>query len=197
MGRKWIIGVAAVLATAAVSGIGGAASAKPLEHGDFHDEFSELVPDFCEIPGLTVQINGVVDGASLVNARGRDDLAYFKEHVRFSVMYTNVDNGKFVTSAERSVSKDLRVIDNGDGTLTIIVLATGNAAVFGAEVDAALAHHVRVQREVAVGRDVPVVRRRDVDAVDAVDADDRRQQAGLAVVAERKAHRRKGRRGRI
>ena len=42
-------------------------------------------------------------------------------------MYTNVDNGKFVTSAERSVSKDLKVIDNGDGTLTIIVLATGSA----------------------------------------------------------------------
>jgi hypothetical protein len=133
MGRTWIIGVAAVLTTVAVSGVGGTASAKPLEHGDFHDEFSELVPDFCDSPGLTVQINGVVDGKFLVNARGRDDLVYFKEHVRVSVMYTNVNNGKFVTSAERSVNKDLKVVDNGDGTLTIIVLATGNAAVFGAD----------------------------------------------------------------
>ena len=98
MGRTWIIGVAAVLTTVAVSGVGGTASAKPLEHGDFHDEFSELVPDFCDSPGLTVQINGVVDGKFLVNARGRDDLVYFQEHVRVSVMYTNVNNGKFVTS---------------------------------------------------------------------------------------------------
>ena len=30
------------------------------------------------------------------------------------------------------VNKDLKVIDNGDGTLTIIVFATGNATVFDA-----------------------------------------------------------------
>ena len=91
MGRtRNIIGVAAVVTTAAVLGIGGAASAALLDHGDFHDEFSELVPDFCESPGLTVQINGVVDGSFLVNARGRDDLVYFQEHVRIAVRYTNV-----------------------------------------------------------------------------------------------------------
>lgn len=133
MGRTRIIGVAAVLTTAVVLGIGGAASARRLERGDFHDEFSELVPDFCESAGLTVQINGVVDGRFLVNARGRENLVYFQEHVHSSVMFTNVSNGKFVTSNERSVSKDLKVIDNGDGTLTIIVLATGTAAVFGAD----------------------------------------------------------------
>ena len=133
MGRTRIIGVAAVLTTAAMSGIGGAASAKPLDHGDFHDEFSELVPNFCESAGLTVQIDGVIDGKFLVNARGRDDLVYFKEHLRISVTYTNVSNDTFVTSRERSVNKDLKVIDNGDGTLTIVVLATGNAAVFGAD----------------------------------------------------------------
>jgi hypothetical protein len=133
MGRTWMIGVAAGLTTAAVSGIGGAASAAPLDRGEFHDEFSELVPDFCESPGLTVQINGVVDGRFLVNRRGRDNLVYFKEHLRISVMFTNVNNGKFVTSSERTLSKDLKVIDNRDGTLTIIVLATGNAAVFSAD----------------------------------------------------------------
>ena len=100
MGRTRIIGVAAVLTTAAVLGIGGAASAKPLGHGDFHDEFSELVPNFCESAGLTVQIDGVVDGKFLVNTRGRDDLVYFKEHLRIAVMYTNVNNDKFVTSRD-------------------------------------------------------------------------------------------------
>ena len=76
----------------------------------------------------------MVDGRFLVNARGRDDLVYFQEHLRISVMYTNVSNGKFVTSNERSVNKDLKVIDNGDGTLTIIAARdTGAAAVFGAD----------------------------------------------------------------
>jgi hypothetical protein len=133
MGRTRIIGVAAVLTTAAISGIGGASSAAPLDRGVFHDEFSELAKDFCESAGLNVQINGVVDGRFLVNARGRDNLVYFQEHVRVAVMYTNVDNGKFVTSNERTVSKDLKVINNEDGTLTIIALATGNATVFGAD----------------------------------------------------------------
>ena len=36
-----------------------------------------------------------------------------------------MSNDEFVTSRERRVNKDLRVIDNGDGTLTVIGLATG------------------------------------------------------------------------
>jgi hypothetical protein len=41
---------------------------------------------------------------------------------------TNLANGRFVTSVTPSVlEKDLRVTDNGDGTLTVLVLATGNA----------------------------------------------------------------------
>jgi hypothetical protein len=36
-----------------------------------------------------------------------------------------------VTASFRVLEKDLRVTDNGDGTLTILVLATGNAVMYG------------------------------------------------------------------
>ena len=68
MGRTRTVGIAAVLTTAAIGWIGGAALAKPLDHGEFHDEFSELVPSFCDVAGLTVQVDGVVDGRFLDTA---------------------------------------------------------------------------------------------------------------------------------
>jgi hypothetical protein len=48
-----------------------------------------------------------------------------------TVVYTNRANGKTVTLTVVRVTKDLRVTDNGDGTLTILVLATGNDVYYG------------------------------------------------------------------
>ena len=50
---------------------------------------------------------------------------------RVTNVYTNLDNGNTVTEVGNFVDKDLRVTDNGDGTLTILVLSTGNIAVYG------------------------------------------------------------------
>lgn len=46
-------------------------------------------------------------------------------------MLTNLANGKSLTSFARVTDKDLRVTDNGDGTLTVLILATGNAVLYG------------------------------------------------------------------
>ena len=46
-------------------------------------------------------------------------------------MITNLANDKSVTSVAKVIEKDLRVTDNGDGTLTVIILATGNAVLYG------------------------------------------------------------------
>ena len=43
----------------------------------------------------------------------------------------NAATGKSLTSFATVTEKDLRVTDNGDGTLTILVLATGNAVLYG------------------------------------------------------------------
>jgi hypothetical protein len=47
-------------------------------------------------------------------------------------VFTNLANpANTVTSVERAIRKDLRVTDNGDGTLTILELSTGFATLYG------------------------------------------------------------------
>ena len=44
-----------------------------------------------------------------------------------------MDNSKFVVSTVNLIDKDLRVTDNGDGTLTILILSTGNAVIYNSD----------------------------------------------------------------
>jgi len=132
--------VAAVLTAVAVAfALAAPVTAKPLEHGTFHDEFSGIDPDFCGA-GLEVRFAGVAEGRFLANRRGRDGLVYFMEHVHITETLTNLANGRSVSDQSRTVQKDLHVIDNGDGTLTILVLATGNFVLYGAN-GKAIAHN--------------------------------------------------------
>ena len=62
---------------------------------------------------------------------GPDGLVYFGFNLKVSDVITNVGNGNFVTAFSTIRDKDQRVTDNGDGTLTILVLATGNSTLFG------------------------------------------------------------------
>ena len=125
------LGLAAGLAMVGSMPLAGGATAKPIEHTAFHDEFSEIFDDFCEVDGLTVRFDQVADGRRLVNPHGRDGLTNFHTNNRVTNVYTNLDNGNTVTEVGNFVDKDLRVTDNGDGTLTILVLSTGNIAVYG------------------------------------------------------------------
>ena len=109
-----------------------AASAKPLVKESFHDEGTFVDEDFCEA-GLTVDGTFVLDGKLLVNSHGPAGLAYFLEHLHANRVFTNRANGKAVTVVNRVVNHDLRVTDNGDGTLTILFLATGNEVLYGAD----------------------------------------------------------------
>jgi hypothetical protein len=105
--------------------------AKPIEHTEFQDEFSETINDFCEVSGLTVHVDHVADGRFLFNPHGPDGLAYAHANLSFTNVYANMANDNTVTEVGRAVDKDLRVTDNGDGTLTILRLTTGPAAVYG------------------------------------------------------------------
>jgi hypothetical protein len=125
------LGLAAGLAMVGSMALAGGASAKPIEHTEFLDEFSETIEDFCDVPGLTVQHDNTADVRLLVNPHGPDGLIYFHANVKFTGVFTNLANGNTVTEVGNAVDKDLRVTDNGDGTLTILVLTTGNVAAFG------------------------------------------------------------------
>jgi hypothetical protein len=115
----------------------GSASAKPIVHTDFHDESTETIANFCEVSDLTVQIASVADGRLLFNPHGPDGVPYFHLNARFTTVFTNVTNQNggdaqiTVTQVGQFVNKDLRVTDNGDGTLTLLVLDTGSFAVYG------------------------------------------------------------------
>lgn len=109
----------------------GAAAAGPLLKERFHEEGTFVDEDFCDA-GLTVDGTLVTDGSVLVVAHGPDGLQYFLEHLKVTVVYTNRANGKTVTyEVVTRVNKDLRVTDNGDGTLTILAFATGNDVYYG------------------------------------------------------------------
>lgn len=120
------------LATAALTVplLAGSATAKPIESGTFHDEFSETVTDFCGVSGLTVEIDSVADGTFRIGSKGKSGLPYYTEQIDFSQVFTNVANEKFATTKESVNAKDLRVTDNGDDTSTIVAFATGNATIY-------------------------------------------------------------------
>ena len=105
------------------------AQAKPLERGHFRDSTSEVVEDFCG--DLTVRIDEEVHGSFLLNPHGPDGLVYGSERIHLTVSFTNVANDKSFTIVENFMAKDLKVTDNGDGTLTILVLAAGSSKVYG------------------------------------------------------------------
>ena len=143
--------VASVLTTAVVAAaLAAPATAKPLEHGKFHEEFSDIVEDFCGVPGLTVRFDGVAEGSFKANRRGRDGLVYFMEHVHVSDTGTNLDNGQWIRDEVRTLSKDLHVTDNGDGTLTILSLSTGNVVIYGADGEVLARNPGQVRFEVDV-----------------------------------------------
>jgi hypothetical protein len=122
--------VAALLgATLTATLAGGPASARPVDSGTFHDEFTDVIRNFCE-RGLTVDFTAVVDGRFRINTHGRADLAFVAEHLSVRQVFTNPETGLGVRTVERTLTKDLRISRSGN-LLTIVVLATGNSTVYG------------------------------------------------------------------
>jgi len=117
-------------ATAAV--FATAASAGQALHDAIHEEGTFVETNFCDVPGLTVRTSFVLDIRVQAVPKGRDGLLYFLQHGTETDVLTNVANGKSVTSVANVIEKDKRIIDNGDGTLTILIMATGNATLYGA-----------------------------------------------------------------
>jgi hypothetical protein len=122
--------ILALGATAAVM-LAASASGGQVVRETIHDEDTLVVNDFCDVPGLTVELAFVLDIRVHVVPHGPDRLAYFLQHGTRTEVLTNLATGKSVTSLANVIEKDQRVTDNGDGTLTILILATGNAVLYG------------------------------------------------------------------
>jgi hypothetical protein len=109
----------------------GNASAGQIIHEGYHDEGTFVQEDYCGVTGLTVRDAYVVDGNVRAVPHGPDRFAYFLDQIKETSVGTNLANGKTVTFVSTSTAKDLKVTDNGDGTLTILELATGNDVFYG------------------------------------------------------------------
>jgi hypothetical protein len=107
----------------------GPAAAAPLEREHFHDVSTEVVEEFCG--DLTVQIDTDLRGSFLVKTQGPDGLVYFLETLHGTVSFTNLATSKSFTNVLNIVNKDLKVTDNGDGTLTILTTTTGSIKNYG------------------------------------------------------------------
>ena len=129
--RKVRLGALLALGVTAAAMLPTAATAGPPFGETIHEEGEFVVEDFCDEEGLDVEIAFVSDVRVQGQPRGNAGLLYFMQHGKLTETITNLANDKFVTTATTVLDKDLRVSDNGDGTLTILILATGNAVLYG------------------------------------------------------------------
>ena len=123
----------AVGATTAVIFVAAPAGAGQVFRETIHEEATFVVTDHCGVPGLNVEVAFVYDALIMAVPHGPDGLEYFSEHGTRTEVQTNLANGKFITTSFKVRNKDLRVTDNGDGTLTILWMGTGTSAIYGAD----------------------------------------------------------------
>lgn len=106
------------------------AFAKPIEKGHFHEVFTSDVYD-CD--GTPAQDEVDVSGNFLGNQRGSSPFPYFRDSVRGTVVTTNLDTGGTVTQVFTAASRDHTIVDNGDGTITITVAASGGFRLYDSD----------------------------------------------------------------
>ena len=117
------------LAVGVLLSTAGLAAAQPLEQEHVHESDSEVIEEFCG--DLTVRHDFEVDVYFSAKPHGPDGLIYFADRFRGTDSWTNLANDKTFTVVFNGQQKDLRVTDNGDGTLTILVLGAGRQSVYG------------------------------------------------------------------
>lgn len=107
------------------------ASARVVERVTFADSGSAVIDDFCG-SGLDVMYTYQESGSGTVRTRGDDDVLWF--HDRLRVVQTITYNGMTVTDIQpNTLVKDLKIVDNGDGTFSVTVLLTGGGRLIGSD----------------------------------------------------------------
>src|SRR5690349_5042455 len=119
---------AAVLVGGLVLAASAPAQAAVVERYVLDESSSGVADDFCGA-GLQPSYTFDLTGAGTVRTRG-SDLYWYHEKMR--VVRTFTYNSKTVTDTQpNTLVKDQKIVDNGDGTLSITVLYTGGGKVVG------------------------------------------------------------------
>ena len=111
------------------------ATAKPIDKGHFHDVFTSDVYD-CD--GSPAQDSGHVSGNFVFNQRGSSAFPYYRESVRGTIVTTNLENDGTYTNVFTANSRDHTIVNNGDGTITITVFASGGSRFYDTDGDLVL-----------------------------------------------------------
>jgi hypothetical protein len=117
-----------VAGIAAATMLAAPATAKPLENAFFTESETIVDRNFCGT-GTTVTIDVTREVHALGVVRKPGTAPHFQVNFAVEATYTDAD-GDQVYESVRGIEKDLKITDNGDGTITILVLSTGNAAVY-------------------------------------------------------------------
>jgi hypothetical protein len=126
-GRSALVAGVAIAATVVVS---TPAAARPIDKGHFHD-VSTSDPYNCD--GIRAQDHVDVSGNFLFNLRGSSPFPYYRESVHGTVVTTNLRTGGTYTNVFATSSKDHKIVDNGDGTITITSISTGGSRFYDAD----------------------------------------------------------------
>ena len=100
------------------------ATARPIDKGHFHDVFTSAVFD-CD--GTPAQDSVDVHGNFVFNQRGSSPFPYYGESLRGTVVTTNLKTGGTYTNIFTANSRDHKIVDNGDGTITITSFGSGGS----------------------------------------------------------------------
>jgi hypothetical protein len=120
--RLSFLGLVALAAFATVLVLPGSALAAKTEHSNFDDTFADTV---CDID-VTIHDVGVFNGFQYTTQSG---YPLFKGAFHQTTTLTAA-NGKVVIITADAMFKDFRVVDNGDGTITVSTALNGQPAVY-------------------------------------------------------------------
>jgi hypothetical protein len=136
--QRSFIAVSAMAALSVGATPAVAQSGPPEVQVHYSNVFDVLLPDpgdpdgsFCG--GLTnVPLHVEIDGYFSIKDHGPNAPApYFADRFRSTMVYTNPETELTYTVVRVRQSKDLRIVDNGDGTLTLTGLNTGSLWAYG------------------------------------------------------------------
>jgi len=101
------------------------ATSRPIDKGHFHESETNFFT--CQTTHTPTREDVDLDVNFLFNQRGSSAFPYYKENVRGSVTWTNLDNDGTFTNVFSVVRADHNITDNGDGTATIETWAAGGS----------------------------------------------------------------------
>lgn len=129
MGTAFRSFVTAIAVAGLVAAGAAPAHAEVVERYDLDFSTSGVATDFCGA-GIDPAFTYEQTGSGAIKLRGKDGPEWF--HEKLSVVSTFTYNGLTVTDIQpNTLSKDLKIVDNGDGTLSVTVLLTGGSRLVG------------------------------------------------------------------